>query len=180
MNEREAAEFIASAVGASAGTWIDVGAGTGTFTRALRSLLGPERRIHAVDNDPAAIAALRGIGDDVVPVLADFSKPFDLAAPGAPPFDGMLLANALHFVPDAEQVLKRLVKLLAPTRVVIVEYDRRAASRWVPFPIASARWPELASAAGLTDARVTARRRSRYAGELYAAVATVQPRSNDE
>ena len=171
MNEREAAAFIASAVGVSAGMWIDVGAGTGTFTRALRSLLGPERRIYAVDSDPAALAALREIGDDVVPVLADFAKPFTLPAPGAPPFDGMLLANALHFVPDAGHVLQRLVKRFAPARVVIVEYDRRAASRWVPFPIASARWPDLASEAGLANARVTARRKSRYAGELYAGVA---------
>lgn len=172
MKEREAAEFIAGAVGVSAGMWIDVGAGTGTFTRALRSLLGPERRIYAVDNDPAAIEALREIGDDVVPVLADFSRPFPLSPPVALPLDGMLLANALHFVPDAGPVLQRLVKRFAPARVVIVEYDRRAASRWVPFPIASARWPDLASAAGLANARVTARRKSRYAGELYAGVAS--------
>ena len=172
MNDREAAEFIASAVGESAGLWADFGAGTGTFTRALRSLLGAGRRIYAVDHDPDAIADLRTIGDDVVAIRADLSMPITLPERSTSPLQGMLLANALHFLPDAEGVLQRLVKLLEPGgRVVIVEYDRRAASRWVPYPIPSARWPELASAAGLADARVTARRKSRYAGELYAAVA---------
>jgi hypothetical protein len=55
--------------------------------------------------------------------------------------------------------------------MVIVEYDRRAASPWVPYPIRSDGWPEIASSAGLVNPCVTARRKSRYAGELYAAVA---------
>ena len=169
MNEREAREFIASAVGESGGAWVDFGAGTGTFTRALRSLLSPGSRIYAVDSDLAAITTLRKIGDDVVPILADFSTALEL--PDAA-LNGMLLANALHFVPDAGVVLQRLVKMLTPGgRVVIVEYDRRAANPWVPYPIRSDTWPEIASAAGLVNPRVTARRKSRYAGELYAAVA---------
>lgn len=172
MKEHEAEEFIASAVGESAGVWADIGAGTGTFTRALRALLGPGSRIYAVDHALEAIEALREIGDDVIAIRADFSEPFTLPRESGLPLDGMLLANALHFVPDAEQVLRRLVKLLKPGgRVVIVEYDRRAASRWVPYPIASGRWPDLASAAGLDNARVTARRKSRYAGELYVGAA---------
>lgn len=169
MNEREAREFIASAVGESGGVWADFGAGTGTFTRALRSLLSPGRRIYAVDSDVAAIAALREIGDDVIPILADFSTALELPEAA---LNGMLLANALHFVPDAGGVLRRLVKLLTPGgRVVLVEYDRRAANPWIPYPIGSDRWPELVSAAGLVNPRVTARRKSLYAGELYAAVA---------
>ena len=169
MDEREARELIASAVGESGGVWADFGAGTGTFTRALRSLLLPGSRIYAVDNDRAAIAALRKVGDDVTPIQADFTEAIDL--PEAP-LDGILLANALHFVPDAGGALGQLVKLLKPGgRVVIVEYDRRAANPSVPYPIRSDRWPEIASATGLVNPRVTARRKSRYAGELYAAVA---------
>lgn len=170
MRDREAREFIASAVGESGGVWADIGAGTGTFTRALRSLLSPGSRIYAIDRNPDAIADLREIGDDVVPVQADFSKSFTLPEPGETPLDGLLLANALHFVPDAAGVLGRLVRLLKPDgRVVIVEYDRRAASRWVPHPLESDRWPEVAISAGLENPLVTARRKSKYAGELYAA-----------
>ena len=170
MNEREAREFIASAVGESGGVWADFGAGTGTFTRALRSLLSPGSRIYAVDNDPAAIAALRKIGEGVIPIQADFSMAPELPEAA---LNGMVFANALHFVPDAEDVLRRLVMSLIPGgRVVIVEYDRRAASRWVPYPIERSRWPVLATAAGLGKATVTASRESEYAGELYAGFAT--------
>jgi ubiquinone/menaquinone biosynthesis C-methylase UbiE len=169
VREREAREFIASAVGESGGVWADVGAGTGTFTRALRSLLAPGSRIYAVDNDPTAIDALQKFGSNVIPIRADFSQAFKLPETA---LDGILAANALHFVPDPDVVLARLVRLLKPGgRVVIVEYDRRAASPWVPYPVASDRWPELATRAGLENPRITARRKSRYAGELYVAAA---------
>lgn len=169
MNARDAEEFIATAVGDSGGVWADMGAGTGTFTRALRSLLRPGSRVYAVDNDPAAITALRKIGDDVVAIRADFSDSLQLPER---PVDGMLFANSLHFVPDTGAVLKRLVGLVkSGGRVVVVEYDRRPASPWVPHPIGSGSWPDLAAAAGLVNPRVTARRKSRYAGELYVATA---------
>jgi SAM-dependent methyltransferase len=87
--------------------------------------------------------------------------------------DGILLANALHFVRDGQAVLERLVERLRPGgRVVLVEYDRRAASRWVPFPIPASGWPALAVAAGLAGARITATRPSEYQGILYVGAAT--------
>jgi len=169
MDQREAEELIAGAVAESSGVWADVGAGTGTFTRALRALLPRESRIYAVDNDPAAIAALQDIAERVIPIRGDFSRSFELPEL---PLDGMLLANALHFVRDQEVVLRRLVNLLRPGgRVVIVEYDRRAASRWVPFPMNAGAWLKLARTAGLENPRITARRPSMYAGELYVGVA---------
>jgi len=53
-----------------------------------------------------------------------------------------------------------------------VEYDRRAANRWVPYPISPARLAELAAAAGLSTPEVTGQRPSAFTGILYAAVAT--------
>jgi ubiquinone/menaquinone biosynthesis C-methylase UbiE len=168
MNQRDARSLIATAVSGGGRVWADIGAGTGTFTRALRSLLGPDSRIYAVDNDPDAITALEKLGDGVIPVQADFSRAFSLPEK----LDGMLLANALHFVPNPGAVLERLAKLIKPGgRVVIVEYDRRAANPWVPHPIESNRWPALATAADLSGAQITSRRRSEYASELYVAVA---------
>jgi ubiquinone/menaquinone biosynthesis C-methylase UbiE len=172
MDERVAAELIADAVRDAGSIWAEIGAGTGTFTRALRSLLPRESRIYAIDNDAQAVVELGQIGTGVIPVEADFSR--DIAWPGESPpsLDGLLLANALHFVREAEIVLRRLVRPVRPGgRVVIVEYDRRAANPWVPHPIRSSRWPGLAHAAGLTNARITARTPSQYAGELYVGVA---------
>jgi SAM-dependent methyltransferase len=171
MDHREAADLIADAVGQGSGVWADLGAGTGTFTRALLSLLRPGSRVYAVDNDTAAITALRKLGDSVIAVRADFSK--SLEFPEAS-IDGMLLANSLHFVPDVGVVLKRLVGLVKPGgRVVVVEYDRRSANPWVPYPVGSDRWPGLAATAGLVNPGITARRKSMYAGELYVASADV-------
>lgn len=171
MDERDAADLIVEAVDEAGPLWADIGAGSGTFTRALRSLLPPGSRIYAVDSDPVSINDLRKLGDGVIPVEADFSR--GIALPGNPPaLDGILLANALHFVRDADETLRHLVRLLRRGgRVVIVEYDRRAPNPWVPYPIRSDQWPGLAHAAGLTNARVTARTPSIYAGELYVGVA---------
>lgn len=169
MDQREAADLIAGAVGESNGVWADLGAGSGTFARALRALLPRESRIYAVDKDAAAIATLQGIGNGVIPVRGDFSRPIDL--PEAP-LDGILLANALHFVRDHDAVLRQLVNLLRPGgRIVIVEYDQRPASRWVPYPVNAGAWLRLAGTVGLANPRITARRPSMYAGDLYAGVA---------
>lgn len=168
MNEKDARAFLADAVGDARGNWADLGAGTGTFTRALHSLLAPGSRVYAVDRDASVIPDLEKIGDAVVAIRADFTTNLSLPEP----VEGLLLANALHFVPNADGVLGDLVNLLKPYgRVVIVEYDRRAANPWVPYPIASSKWPALAAAAGLRNPKIVARRKSEYAGELYVAVA---------
>jgi SAM-dependent methyltransferase len=176
MNTRDAVTLIGGAVPRRAGTWADLGAGNGTFTRALIELLGPDSRIYAVDRDAGAIAAIgRWAPKDaptVIPVLADFTRPFELPGLAHGMLDGMLVANALHFVRDADVALARLVELVRPGgRVVIVEYDRRAPSRWVPYPIPESRLPALAASSGLSTPVITARRPSRFSGVLYVAAA---------
>ena len=176
MEINDAVELIRDAVGERAGVWADLGAGTGTFTRALLQLLGDGSTIYAVDDDDDAIAALRAWAvasrNRIVPVHGDFTRDVELPGLGDAPLDGILLANALHFVRDARSVLTRLTQRLRPgARVVVVEYDRRAPSRWVPYPIDASRWPQLATAAGLVQPAITATRPSNYAGMLYAGVA---------
>jgi ubiquinone/menaquinone biosynthesis C-methylase UbiE len=176
VNTRDAVALIAGAIPQRGGTWADVGAGDGTFTRALAELLGPGSRIYAVDRDAGAVAALgrwaAKAAPNVIAVAADFTRPFDLPGLEEPKLDGMLLANALHFVRDVDVVLARLAGWLHPGgRVVIVEYDRRAASRWVPYPIPPARLPAVAASAGLTPPTITATRPSLFGGTLYVAAA---------
>ena len=176
MNTADAVRLIEDAIPRRAGTWADLGAGDGTFTRALVELLGPGSRIYAVDRDARALAGLerwaQREADGVIAVEADFAIPFTLPGVVTPGLDGMLCANALHFVRDAETVLARLAAWLAPGgRVVFVEYDRRAASRWVPHPIPRARLPALATSAGLSAPIITATRPSAYGGDLYVAYA---------
>ena len=186
MKHADAIELIRDAVGGRGGVWADFGAGTGTFTRALSAVLGAGSTVFAVDADARAVRALRELststscGAAVIAVHADFAQPLVLPGMvrGQAQLDGILLANALHFVRDPERVLSRLVEHLRPGgRAIVVEYDRRAASEWVPFPIPASRWPRLAESAGLAESAITATRPSSYSGILYTGVAT---RSGDE
>jgi SAM-dependent methyltransferase len=177
VNSAEASRLLEGAVPPAAGTWADLGAGDGTFTAALARRIGPGSRIFAVDRDAAALRRLmrreRPPAVDVIPVAADFTSAFEIPGLGNAPLDGMLLANALHFVPDAGPVLAGLTGRLRPGgRVVVVEYDRRRGNPWVPYPITADRLAPLATEAGLTPPVVTARKRSAYGGDIYVAVAT--------
>ena len=174
VNIADAEALLAAAVPRHFGTWSDMGAGGGTFSRALARRLEPGSRIYAVDHDRDAIASLervRGEGVEIVPLMADFTVDGSLANYAIPPLDGMLFANSLHFVVKPAVALSRLVKLLRPGGlVVIVEYDGRRPSRWVPYPISEAQLPDVVAEAGLAKPTITASLPSAYGGSLYVAV----------
>lgn len=182
MKHQDAVALIRDAVGQSTGTWADLGCGTGTFTRALVDILGTDTPIVAVDQDMGALDELRrwaeGRAPSVVTMRADFTRASEFGDVHDGSLGGLLFANSLHFVADVDVVLARLVHLLrAPARgapggrVVFVEYDRQDANPWVPYPISRDRLPTLAIDAGLSVPVVTATRRSRYQGLMYAAAA---------
>src|SRR5688572_27526143 len=135
MELTEAKRMIAGGVDDSPGPkcWADLGAGAGLFTHALASLLPADSIIHAVDKDARSIRNIPGTINSVLIERhgTDFSEgelPFPVA-------DGLLLANAIHFVKDKELLLERLKENLKPNGVVIiVEYELNAGNAWVPFP----------------------------------------------
>jgi hypothetical protein len=86
----------------------------------------------------------------------------------------VLMANALHFVPDRDQapLLERIASRLHPGgRVLLVEYEGRSPSRWVPFPVSLARFRTVADEAGLMPPTLAGTRRSAFGGTMYAAYA---------
>jgi ubiquinone/menaquinone biosynthesis C-methylase UbiE len=178
MNESDAIDLLRPAVApAPEAYWADLGAGTGTFTRALAALLGAEARIYAVDADDRALRSLRARAEKapgpprIRIIHGDFTRRMPL-----PPLDGIVMANALHFVRDQPAALALAASYLRPGgRLVVIEYENRAASRWVPHPVSSARLADLAADAGLTPPRVVARRPSAYGGEIYVAMAIRLP-----
>jgi SAM-dependent methyltransferase len=199
VTHAEAVALIRPAV-APGEAWAELGAGEGTFTCALAELVAPhgereqprqdassarpdrsvaprgEREVAphgavwASDRDPEAVRALRRLrvpgGARLEVARADFQDAIDL-----PPVDGILMANALHFVAEPEPVLRRLVHRL-PTggKLLLVEYDRTRANPWVPYPIPLARFRKLTAAVGLSKPEEVGRRPSRYHGEMYAAL----------
>ena len=99
---------------------------------------------------------------------ADFTRPLSLL----PPLDGMLLANALHFVPEKQPVLAALASLLRPGgRLVVVEYNTRQGNYAVPHPLDETGFLSLAQAVGLVRARILVRVPSTFLGEMYTGVA---------
>lgn len=180
MDQDEAIALIAAAVTNQGGTWADLGAGTGTFTRALASLLGAAGTVYAVDRDARALRQISAADGGrreraaIRTLVGDLTEPLDL-----PPLDGVVLANALHYVPYADQarVLRRVASLVsAGGSVVIVEYARRNASPWVPYPISVAALGDLARDAGLGAPTLLASQPSRYSGQIYSASLGVRQR----
>ena len=154
------------------GVWADFGAGAGAFTLALAELLGPGGEIYAVDRDGRSLrhaaAALRARFPDtsVHPLVADFARPLDL-----PPLDGIVMANALHFVAERDAVLRLVRGYLRPGgRLLLVEYNTDRGNPWVPHPLSYPTWAALARHNGFAETRLLATRPSRFLGEIYSAL----------
>jgi ubiquinone/menaquinone biosynthesis C-methylase UbiE len=178
MDRAEMVALIRGGVDAPGGIWADLGAGTGNFTWALRELLGPHGTIYAVDRDGKAIVRQRAAlaqaapGATIHPIQADFTRPIEL-----PPLDGVLMANALHFVREQAAALAHIAGYLRPGgRLLLVEYDLDAPVPWVPFPLSPERFRTLARQVGFAEPRLAGTRRSPSTGtSMYAAVALWPP-----
>lgn len=174
MNHADHVRLIAPAVPVNrGGIWADFGAGTGAFTLALRDLAGPEVEIYAVDHDQRALQALRTAMDKAFPgtalhlLTADFTDSLHLSQ-----LDGIVIANALHYVRDHLAFLRSLPPVLAVTgRVIVVEYDTDRGNRWVPYPLSARTLPTILTQAGFRSPTIVGRVPSRFLGSIYAASA---------
>jgi ubiquinone/menaquinone biosynthesis C-methylase UbiE len=160
----------------SGGTWVDFGAGSGAFTLALRDLAGPDVELIAVDRDRDSLRSQRSamerrfLGTRLQHLTADFRQPLSL-----PPLDGVLSANAVHYVADQVTLLTQWRSYLKPDgRLIIVEYDTDKGNRWVPYPLSFAAFQRLAPTAGFTAPTLLGVRPSRFLGRIYAAMAGVR------
>lgn len=175
MDVRDAARLITA--GVSGRSWADLGAGRGTFTLALASLLGPTGRIYAVERDAGAVDALEKLarrrGHDERALIEVVRADFATAPLRMENADGILMANSLHYVADDDQtpLLARLTDHLSDRGVLlVVEYDNRPRSRWVPYPVSLDRLRKVAEHAGLSLPELIGRRESAFGGTMYAAV----------
>jgi len=153
--------------------WLELGAGSGAFTLALLDLLGDGAEVTALDRDAGALRRLEADatrtfpGASVNTVVADFTGPMPIEPSS---FDGVLMANSLHFVRDKEPVLRAVIAALKPGgRFVLVEYGADNGTPWVPWPVSFARWVDLAERVGLHETRMIGEVPSRFLGSIYAA-----------
>ena len=169
----KARRLIQPGVECDGGVWADLGCGDGIFTAALVTLLKPGSEIYAVDKDRHTLAALTRHfaesfpGASLHPVVADFAHPLAL-----PRLDGLLMANALHFVREQERVLAHMVGLLKPGgKLIVVEYNTNRGNLAVPHPIDDKGFLALAGKVGLSQASILNTMPSTFLGEMYAGMA---------
>jgi ubiquinone/menaquinone biosynthesis C-methylase UbiE len=155
------------------GVWADLGCGDGIFTAALYTLIRPGGEIYAVDKNRRALQSLQREfaahypEATLYPLVADFTAPMEL-----PPLDGLVMANALHFVRRKTLLLSGLSRQLTPGgRLIVVEYNTAQGNYAVPHPVDEVGFLELVDAAGLHGARVISRIPSSFLGEMYAGLA---------
>lgn len=172
MQLSEAIQLIQTTGLAKAGPsqWADLGCGNGTFTYALSHLLQPGSSIYAADKSRPVLEPLSN-GVHIKPLQLDFVKE-------ALPFgqlDGILMANALHYVSDKTAFIRKAKKSLLPgAAFLIVEYDTdTAVPVWVPYPASYHSLKQLFESEGYTHIKKLRERPSVYGrANLYAALIT--------
>lgn len=150
--------------------WADLGCGSGTFTRALATILPGQSKIIAVDKTHQSLAPLMGKA-----VKVDFLQA-DMEADPLPlnELSGVLMANSLHYIRGKKAFLQKLEPVfLAQKQWLIVEYDTESANQWVPFPLSFSQLRSLFLPLGYTIEKINTRP-SAYGGEMYAALITTE------
>jgi ubiquinone/menaquinone biosynthesis C-methylase UbiE len=147
--------------------WVDLGSGSGIFTRALASLLSNQSVVLAVDKEqqridsPPVGARIHFLRLDFVQELLPFDK-----------VDGILMANALHYVDDKQSFIEKLKRHLKDDgQFVIIEYDTESRNKWVPYPISFQRLKATFADHGFHKVEKVGERSSIYrANKMYACV----------
>jgi ubiquinone/menaquinone biosynthesis C-methylase UbiE len=174
MDHADHVALIRGGLDGAGARWLELGAGSGAFTLALVDVLGSDAQVAAIDRDAGALRKLeqamasRFPSSAVRAIVADFTQPLPVDPAS---FDGVLMANSLHFVRDKVPVLRAAIEALRPGgRFLIVEYGSDRGNPWVPWPIGYASWAKLAAQVGLHDTLQIEEVPSRFLGSIYAAV----------
>jgi hypothetical protein len=143
---------------------------------ALASQLPPGSVVHAINVDARALKRVpsRRGGVDIATHVGDFTEfpwPFDA-------LDGVLMANAFHYVRDQAAFLSRCDAHARCRRVLLVEYDTDQTNPWVPYPLGYTAAVALFRTMGY-DVATLGRRRSVYRrAEIYSAQFTAEDRTS--
>jgi SAM-dependent methyltransferase len=172
MNHTDHVYLLREGISEPGGVWADFGSGSGAFTLALAELLGPGALIYSVDKKESALRRQeaemrkRFPGTILQTIAADYTRPLDL-----PQLDGVVMANALHFQRQKDDVLQLIVRCLRPGgRLLLVEYNVDRGNIWVPHPLSYSSWEKLAQRNGFSHTSLLRTRPSSFLHEFYSAV----------
>ena len=149
--------------------WVDLGCGSGTFTLALASLLPQGSLIHAMDRNSSGLSKLP---DQQGPTSIKKLKGDFMKDQWPSTLDGILMANALHFVKDKESFLRgSRTHLNLNGCFLLIEYDLEKANPWVPYPLNFVAMEKVFLDAGFTSVNKMNERLSAYnKAMMYSAV----------
>lgn len=174
MQHEHAVDMLASAnMGSETKQlWADLGCGSGTFTLALADLLPVESVIHAMDMSSAALKSIPAKHNTTTIIKTTGNFVTDTLP--ATMFNGILMANALHYVEHQAAFVERVATYLEPAAgFLIVEYDTDGANQWVPYPLTFIRLKKLFNGAGFSRVHKLSERPSAFGrAMLYAAQIT--------
>ena len=174
MDHKDHVNLLRPANLTQGGVYADFGAGSGAFTLALRELVGLDATIYAVDKDHSSLNELESAhrarfntSRNLTLLANDFSRPLDI-----PPFDGIVMANSLHFFKGKEKILRHVYGFLKPSgALILIEYNVDSGNLWVPYPLTFETYRALAPRAGFSEPRLLTKVPSRFLKEFYSAVA---------
>jgi len=173
MREIDIKNLIANAVVPGPFTWADFGSGEGAFTVALRELLGPSGTIFSIDKNAKSLHLQQKtfgeqfLGGNITFINSDFTDNMRL-----PKLNGILMANALHFIQDKKIFLEKLKTYMQPSgKLVVVEYNTDTGNPYVPYPLSFATFQKVALSAGYKNIQKLATAPSTYWGGMYSAIA---------
>ncbi len=151
--------------------WADLGCGRGLFTQALAGILYTGSTVYAVDKNISSFK-IRSFPSPVIVKTqkADFVHD-DLNLEN---LDGILMANAFHFVRNKKQFLEKLIPLFHSAPVfLMVEYDTYLPNPWVPYPLSFFTLKKLFTEFGFHSVKKINEKKSLYrTGNLYSVLIT--------
>jgi ubiquinone/menaquinone biosynthesis C-methylase UbiE len=164
MSDEDAISLIEKAVsGHEQQVWADLGCGSGTFTKALNSLLSNGSHITAVDRKKQQLDL-----PNVDFLQANFEHD-NLKISG---LNGILMANAIHYIADKAALVRKLEPMFKGSPLfIMIEYDTDRANPWVPFPITFKQLQTLFGTLGYYKIVKVSERPSAYrSGNMYCAL----------
>jgi ubiquinone/menaquinone biosynthesis C-methylase UbiE len=166
VKQEEATSFIKLAITATEPqNWADLGCGNGTFTKALAELLPAGSHIIAVDRENQNLK---------IPAVDFLKANFEKEDLRLTRLDGILIANAIHYVADKTILIKKLETMFKETpKFLIIEYDTDNPNPWVPYPLSFNNLQLLFQGLGYGRINKISERPSAYrSGHMYCALIT--------
>jgi ubiquinone/menaquinone biosynthesis C-methylase UbiE len=152
-------------------TWADLGCGSGLFTRALSTILNTGSTVYAVDRNISSFKISPSPNHIIIQTLESDFVNDDLSLQN---LDGILMANALHFVRNKKSFIEKMIPYFRDAPVfLMVEYDTDLPNPWVPYPSSFITLRKLFKELGFSVVKKINEKKSRFrTSHLYSVLIT--------